>query len=286
MSDHGLHRMLQLRRFPLLATIDLDELATIAENLVETTIPAGTPIATSGERLRGVHLILDGHITSATRSQTWPAHHVFGALEVLANRAVTTSAIAATDVRTLELSATDVGEVLEDNFGVLLATLRELASRLLDTAPSPACRCCVATTAPLGLVERLILLRQQLPFASARLQALATLAHASEEVRWPAGTIIARAGEPASGGLVIVDGAARALHSDHVQYLEAGSAIGHLETLAGAAYRATIETTQPVRALRSGASAIFDVLEDHTDVALAMTATFAGALLDATAALN
>ena len=129
MSDHGLHRMLQLRRFPLLATIDLDELATIAENLVEKTIPASTPIATAGERLRGVHLILDGRITSVTRSQTWPAHHVFGALEVLANRAVSTSAVAATDVR-------HVGDVGHP------ARLRNVEAIFDDLAERPgACHC-------------------------------------------------------------------------------------------------------------------------------------------------
>jgi len=277
--------MLQLRQFPLFETIDLDELATIAENLVETTIPTGTQIATAGARIRGVHLVLDGRIESVPHSQTWSAHQVFGALEVLAHRAAAHSAVAVTDVHTLHLPAGEVGEVLEDNFGVLLATVRELAGRLLATAP-PIARTCACNASPLGLVERLIVLRQQLPFASARLQALATLAHASEEVRWPAGAVIARAGEPASAGLVIIEGAARALHGDRAQLLETGAAIGHLETLAGLPHRATIETTLPVRALRSGAPAIFDVLEDHTDVGLAMTTTFAGALLDATAQLN
>ncbi|HEX5061910.1 MAG TPA: cyclic nucleotide-binding domain-containing protein [Kofleriaceae bacterium] len=288
MSDanpRGVRRMLQLRQFPLFETIDLDELATIAENLVEITIPAGTQIVAAGDRVHGVHLILAGRIESQPHGQTWSAHQVFGALEVLAHRAAAHSAVAASDVQALYLPAGEVGEVLEDNFGVLLATVRELAGRLLAAAPPPA-RTCGCAAGPLGLVERLIVLRQLLPFTSARLQALATLAHASEEVQWRAGAVIAHAGEPASGGLIIIDGGARALRDDGEQLFEPGAAIGHLETLAGLPHRATIETTQPVRALRSGAPAIFDVLEDHTDVALAMTATFAGALLDATAQLN
>ena len=41
-----------------------------------------------------------------------------------------------------------------------------------------------------------------------------------------------------------------------------------------------IEATSPVRILRSRGSAILDVIEDHTDVGLAMLATFSRTLLD------
>jgi CRP-like cAMP-binding protein len=278
--------MLRLRQFPLFETVDLDELATIAENLVETTIPAGTVMAAAGTPLRAVHLILDGTIATRPPGQTWKARQVYGALEVFANRGVTHTAVAETDVHTLQLSSTDIGEVLEDNFGVLTTALRELAGRLLAVAPPQPRSLGARATGPLGLVERLILLRQQLPFAGARLQALATLAHACDEVTWPAGTVIARAGEPATSAYVIIEGSAIATRDGTSHVLEAGAPIGHLETLAGVQHSATIHTTQPVRALRSGASAILDVLEDHTDVGLAMMATFASALLDATPQLN
>jgi CRP-like cAMP-binding protein len=289
----GLRRMLRLRQFPLFETVDLDELATIAENLVEQTIPAGTVIATAGTRLHGIHLVLDGTIETRPRGHTWQPHQVFGALEVFANRDVVHTAVAKTDLQTLHVSSADLGEVLEDNFGVLVTALRELAGRLLTVAPVHTVAPAQARTVlaaqppgPLGLVERLILLRQQLPFAGARLQALATLAHACDEVSWPAGTVIVRAGEPATSAYVLIEGAAIATRGRTSYVVDAGSSIGHLEALAGVQHGATIHTTQPVRALRSDASAILDVLEDHTDVGLAMMATFAGALLDATPQLN
>jgi CRP-like cAMP-binding protein len=287
LDPQGLRRMLQLRQFPLFETSDLDELAMIAENLVEAIIPQGSVIATAGSRLHGVLLIVDGKIETRPRTQTWGPRQVFGALEVLASRDVTHTAVAATDVKALQLSASDIGEVLEDNFGVLLATLRQLATRLVALSPSPPRATAIATTSsPLGLVERLIVLRQQLPFAAARLQALATLAHASDEITWPAGTVIARAGELATSGFVIIEGSALATRGDLVQVVEAGASIGHLETLAGLHHTATIQTTQAVRALRSGAPAMLDVLEDHTDVGLAMMATFSSALLDVSPRLN
>ena len=65
MSDinvRTLSRLLQLRRFPLFEHADLDELATIAENLIETKLPAGSIVATAGSRLRSIHLVIDGQI--------------------------------------------------------------------------------------------------------------------------------------------------------------------------------------------------------------------------------
>ncbi len=289
LQPHGLRRMLSLRQFKLFESADLDELATIAENLIETRVPAGTVLATAGTRLRALHLILEGRIETRPRAHAWGPRQAFGALEVFANREALHTTVAATELRTLHLSAADIGEVLEDNFGVLLATLRELASRVVALAPPPPRAATMFTPGnPLGLVERLILLRQQLPFTRARLQALATLAHASDEIMWPAHTVVVRAGDPATGGFIIVDGTMLATRSGSVttELLEPGALVGHLETLAGLPHSATIETTLPVRALRSGSSAILDVLEDHTDVGLAMMATFAGALLDASPRLN
>src|SRR5688572_6756075 len=137
LQPHGLRRMLSLRQFRLFESADLDELATIAENLADTTIPAGAVVATAGSRLHGVHLILRGRIESNPRGLTWGPRQAFGVLEVFAKREVAHTAVAATEVHTLHLSETDIGEVLEDNFGVLLATLRELATRVSAFGHSP-----------------------------------------------------------------------------------------------------------------------------------------------------
>ncbi len=286
LNPKSLRRVLRLRQFPLFETADLDELATIAENLVDTRIHEGSVIASAGARLQGVQLILDGTIETRPHGQSWGPHQVFGALEVFANRRVAHTAVAATDLHTLQLSAVEIGEVLEDNFGVLLATLRTLASRVLAVAPSSRAVKVPATDAPLGFVERLILLRQLLPFTGARLQALTTLAHASDEIIWPAGTVVVQAGDPATSAFVIIDGVARADRDDSSELLDVAAQVGYLETLAGVQHTATIEITETTRALRSGAPAIFDVLEDHAEAGLAMMATFASTLLDATPRLN
>jgi nucleotide-binding universal stress UspA family protein len=206
-------------------------------------------------------------------------------LEVLARREPAVAAIAAVETRTLQLSGAELGEVLEDNFGVLLSVLRELAGRVLANPVRPSRHAPrLVSVGSLGLVERLIVLRRQVPFAKARLQALATLAQASEELTLPVGAVLTRAGDPATGAIVIIEGAlqGRLLGGDLIVH-GAGDAVGLFETLAGSRYRATIEASTPVRALASSGAALLDVLEDHTDVGLAMLATFASSLLGAPA---
>jgi len=269
-----LRRVLMLRQVPLLAAADLDELATVAENMIESRLPAGASVARAGKRVTSVHLIIEGRIEG--NGHAWGPRQLFGALEVLAGRDAAADAIAATDTRTLELPARDVAELLEDNFGLLIATLRDLAARMIRIAP-PTSRLPGFSSDALGLVERVIMFRKQLPFVGACLDALTALAHTSEEVRWPVGTVVARAGERASDGLIIVEGSLRTSRGEE---LFSGASLGHLETLANLHHIDTIETVSAVRALRSSGPAMLDVLEDHTDVGLAMIATFAAAMLD------
>lgn len=276
-----LRRLLTLRQFPLFAKAELDELATMAENLRPAHFQAGALIARGASPVPAVQLVVQGKIQSKN-GHTWDAHDVFGALEVAAHRDLSSAAIAATDTDTLELPASDFSDLLEDNVGVMLSALRELAGRLLATAPPPARPVPVSVAdGPLGLVERLMLLRQQLPFVSARLQPLAILAHASEEVRYPAGAVIASLGDPATAGLVLIEGTLRARREDGVTHaLVSGQHFGFVETIASASHSYTLEATSPLRLLSSPGRAILDVLEDHTDVGLAMVAAFAAALLD------
>jgi CRP-like cAMP-binding protein len=277
-----LRRMLALRRFTIFADAELAELVMIAENVVEATFPAGAVIAPAHARLPGLHFVLEGGIQSG--GAAFGPHQAFGALEVLAGRDLAAPAIAVTETHTLQLFASDIAEVLEDNFSILRATLRVLAAQLLARGqPLQRSTSGGPITVPLGLVERLLLLRQQPPFARAHLDALAALAHRSTEVRWSPGQTVARAGELADGAWVIVQGSLAATSASGARVLGPGDTIGPLETLAELRHGATIEATSEVRALQSSATTLFDVIEDHADFGLAMIATFAGALLDVAA---
>ena len=263
-----LRRMLVLRQFPLFGHADLGELANVAENVVERSFTAGAIVAPAAH-LPSLHFIVEGRVSHG--SHELGPRHVHGALEVLAARAALAPAIAIVPTRTLELI--DYREVLEDNFGLMLAAVRELAARVLPfQAPCRAHP--FREGAALGLVERMIVLRHQPAFAGARLEALAILAHAAVEMRQPAGAILRHAGALADGALILLEGT---LHADRV--LSPGHAVGTLETLAGLPHETTVEAVTPVRVLVSHAATIHDVLEDHSDFGLAMLQTFARTLI-------
>jgi CRP-like cAMP-binding protein len=286
MRDHApitIQRMLTLRQFPGFADADLGELATIAENLVERTYIPGATVATPASRVPAIHLVIDGRLEGASSRNAWGPRSAVGALEAIAGRAMTDRVVATKETRTLQLATADFAEILEDNYSVLSSARRMLARRLLalDTALVMRPRALVDDfVEPLGMVERLLILRAQLPFARAKLQALSTLAQAAEELRFPARTTIFEAGEDANGVLVILDGLAKLRRVNGPDLVMAGAAIGALETLAELPLSSAIESVTPLRVLRLPGAALFDVMEDHTDFAISLVGRLAAELLD------
>src|SRR5262245_46609608 len=195
-TPSALRRILTLRQFPILGDADLGELTMFAENVTEVVLPADTIVAKSGSRVDALHLVLTGEIaTLGFQRRTWGPQQIFGGLEVLANRDAVQTAVTSVTTTTLQLLAPDVTELLEDSFGVMLATLRGLASAQGTRRRRPRpCTLPGRSRGSLGLVERLIVLRQQPAFSGAPLESLVALAHVAEEVVFPAGTRLTRAG--------------------------------------------------------------------------------------------
>jgi CRP-like cAMP-binding protein len=275
MREHApitIQRMLALRQFPGFGDTDLSELASVADNVVERTFVAGAAVALKDNRVPAIHLLLDGHFEAPASGETWGPRQLFGALEAIAGRAVHDHVIATRETHTLQLATTDFAEILEDNYGVLSTTRRLLARRMLayDKLAAKKHVPIERVTGPLGMVERLLILSASLPFASGNLQALSTLAQATEELHFAAGSRIQRAGEEPAGPLVVIDGTTTSLHT----------ILAGLETLGEVPYRADVDALTPVRALRLPSAALFDVMEDHTDFAIALLALLAGDLLD------
>src|SRR3569832_2473160 len=126
--DHDratVRRVLALGRCALFHGVSPADLAILAENAVETEIPAGTSLVAAGQRVSAVHVIVEGGIASAGRR--WEAHEAFGAMEVFAVRTIAAAATTTHTTRSLQLDAEDLTEILEDNIGVLHATLRSVA---------------------------------------------------------------------------------------------------------------------------------------------------------------
>jgi CRP-like cAMP-binding protein len=268
-----LRRMLALRQFPLFAKVELGELASLAEHISETTRLAGSELAD-----RSLHLVLAGRIEarSGGHVDAWGPRDMFGLLEALARRPVPRS-IVADDLHALRLDAGDFHDVLEDHFGLLRAVLRELSTRLAVLGEPRVTDLSAALTAgPLNLVERMIVLRQWFPFAGGGLQALAAVAQSVDEVNVPAGTRLSAIGDLVEDSLVVLAGSMRA----GMRVLSPGSAIHALEAFAGVRHAVELVAVTPARVLRCSNATLLDVLEDHTDLGLAMITRFAGAVLD------
>ncbi|MFN0245849.1 MAG: cyclic nucleotide-binding domain-containing protein [Kofleriaceae bacterium] len=276
-----MQRLLTLRQVPGFEDASLDELAVIAHNVVEQTFAAGTTITTPS-RSAPLHLVVEGTLSGA--GHTWGAREVVGALEAIARRRTREPIVAKTAARTLRLAAADFREILDGNYGLMSSVRRALARELLsDLTPPPPVRLQVqdvTSAPPLGMVDRLIVLRRYMPFSRGRIEALAALAQASEEVRLPARSLVGRHGDAAASVLFLLDGTVHGIRDGVSFVLGPGHAPGVLESLAEVPYASSMSTLTPIRALRFPNSALFDVLEDHTDLALAMVESLASALVD------
>lgn len=280
-STVPVQRLMALRQYPGFADADLSELAVLAENVVEEDFAAGAIVTRAG-RVPSLHLVIEGRIQMGANS--WGPRDLVGALEAMAGRHTTEPMVATADTRTLQLGAADFADILEDSFGLLTNVRRAMARSVLaarrhrNAFPPSRPQLATATIGPLGLVDKLLVLRHQLPFASGRIHALAALAEATREVSWPVGAVITHTGDPATGSYLILEGAVRMRGLDRVA--GPGDAIGALEMLGEVAHRESTEALTPVRALESPAVAVLDLTEDHTDLALAMVAALASELLD------
>lgn len=267
-------RVLALGRCALFHGASPAELAILAENAVETEIPAGATLAEAGHRVAAIHVIVEGEIASG--AQRWEAHDAFGAMEVFADRVAAGRATTTVATRTLQLDAEDLTEILEDNFGVLLATLRSVARRsrepIVEADPLPL------APAPLGLIDRLFLLRRHPVFARASVRSLATLAQAAQPVVWEPGVRIVHATQPVAAVHIVVAGSVRRI--DEPVDVGAGAMFGLVDTLASAPSSASFDAIGAVHGLMTPSAALLDVLEEHSDLGLAMLAALARATLE------
>lgn len=256
--------------------------AGITENLIETTFEAGDVISAPPSRLSAIHVIVDGMFASG--STQWGPRRLFGAFEVIAGRGVPRAVVALTPTRTLRLAASDFAEVLEDNYSILSSARRTLARRLIALARAGLPRPPRPVIGPppnlaLGLVDRLIALRQQMPFATARIQALAAIAQGAEEVRVAEGAIVQDRGTYADAMWIVLEGVLRTVGHDARVY-GPGESLGILEALGELSHDTTVEALTSARLLRVPTIAVLDVMEDHTDFALGMISKLASELLD------
>jgi CRP-like cAMP-binding protein len=288
-----MERLLHMRTLPILGTLSPEDLGLVAEQARTRVFQEGERLLRQGEPIAAVHIMIEGRV-HLQRGEQALGHATPGAgvggLGYLARDPKGIDAVAETEVVALELDGDTLDEILEDRFPVLRHVLRETTRGLIDLWHE-APRECLASqtrmsapgfTSPLDLVQRMLFLREGLPFTRASTSALADLSRGLVELTFEPGTVLWRRGDPGRQVQMLVDGTVAC--SSPIEGFglqpEPGYPLGGLEAVAGARrwYDAVCES--PVVTLSGNAEILFDLFEDNSDVALAYLAQIARVHLD------
>jgi CRP-like cAMP-binding protein len=289
-----MERLLHLRTLPILGTLSPEDLGLVAEQMHLRSFQVGEFLLREGEPIGAVHTVVEGGILLRRRGRVLgraTTGAAVGGLGFLARDEYGIEAMAEGDVLTLELDTDTLSEILEDRFSVLRHVFRETSRSLIDLwhqAPRECREAQVPMSAPgfqgqLDLIERMLFLRQSLPFLRSSASALADLARNLVELQFTPGTVLWRRGDPARQVQMIVQGRVRCTAPIDEFCLEPvpGFPLGGLDAVAGVPrwYDAVCEG--PVIALSGDVEILFDLFEDNPDVALAYLAQLARSQLGA-----
>jgi CRP-like cAMP-binding protein len=283
-----MERLLHMRKLPVLGSLLPGDLGLIAEQTRTRFFRSGDALLREGEPIGAVHIIVEGVVQMRRGpndlGQTAPGAGV-GGLGFLARDEDGISAVAETDVITLELEGDTLDEILEDRFSILQHMLRETSRRLIDLwhqAPREALAAQVRMSAPgfegeLDLVERMLFLRESLPFIRTSASALADLARNLVELDFAPGTVLWRRGEPSRQVQLLVKGqvACTAPIPGFVLEPVPGFPIGGLDAVAGVPRWYEAVCDGPVVTLSGDVETLFDLFEDNAGVAIAYLAQIA-----------
>jgi CRP-like cAMP-binding protein len=124
-------------------------------------------------------------------------------------------------------------------------------------------------------------LRHHLGGSGVPFDAITALARSAEARHVAAGQTVAIRGQPAKEVSIVVEGELEIRDADgQRRVLRRGSSFGFLEMLGGADYPGSITSQTKSRLLAYSASTLFDVMEDHPPIGLAIVANLASTLLN------
>jgi len=274
-------RLLHLRRVPIIGTLPPEELALVAEQGRIRLFRQGEALLRRGEPIGAVFVVLEGRV-HLRRGDHELGHATagggVGGLGFLARDDEGIDAICETETLTLEIDTDTLGEILEDRFPVLQHLLRETTRLLVDLWHRAPRECVTAAPAPtaagferrLDLVERMLFLRQGLPFLRSSAAALADLARNVVELEFEPGVVLWRQGEPARQVLMLVSGEVRCTAPIPGFFLQptSGFPLGGLDAVAGVPRWYDAVCAGPVVMLSGDVEMLFDLFEDSAAVAL------------------
>ena len=286
----AIERMLALKALPLFVDVHADELAIIAEHAEVRAFRGGETLFCSTEApVTSIHLVLEGSVTEHRGGRPFRTHgapYVVGGIDALALAGAEVAAIAAEDTRTLAIERTALRDILEDNFGILSATLQGVAAATLRlrrqlTSSAGFAEHAEEDKTPASLLNELgaktLFLREHPWLRHAKIRTLSQLARDAELASLGDGEPLWAQGDPADHAVLVVRGVVGCATIDGRQHFEGGrdAIFGLEEALAmdsrwyGAVARGAVSFFRITRA------AIVDALEDDPDTALAALAAIA-----------
>ena len=291
-------RLLRLRGVPMFRSMTTTELAPLAASLRSRKFQKGDLLLQEDQPPRSFYMLLTGSVTMnrhgrAVRTITAPGG--VGFLSLLARTAGGTEAVADSAVDTFELRGEALEDLFEDQFQVVLATLKFVVDAVIkeniDRTPPPYAPPdedfdLLIGERELGLVERIYLLRRTVAFRHTNVNSTARLARRLKEVRVEAGTTIWHPGDTSDGSLFLVKGKMHLAWSSSRgtpvrQDVGPGYIVGGGESLAGQPRWNTLVADEDVVYLLGSQEALIDMFEDDVEVALQFMSMMATFLLDA-----
>jgi CRP-like cAMP-binding protein len=286
-------RMLVLRTFPAYAKLPAEHLAVVATYTRDTFLRTDTLLQREGEPSTTLYFIVTGAVELRKGSRVLKRlgpKSVVGGIGALARTPHAYDVVVAEDTLALAMKVEDTWDIFEDHFPLLRAVLQGVSRQVLENRkamgptagfPEPSTENVRCPTRPLDLVERMARLRKSISFAESRLDAIAELARESRERRYTPGEILWREGAHMDSFVMLVSGIIECASEETGQRFRfgPGDAVGALDSLAGMPRWYTATAATPVTLLRIECETMFDLFEDHFELAQDVLAMMARAIM-------
>jgi CRP-like cAMP-binding protein len=267
-------------------------LAALAAHVMPVRIRAGTVLAKDGEPVNTIYLVLEGELSAWRGGKhigNFGPRTSVGLLPVLARDPLGYRCVALRDSSALAMRAEDALEMFEDHFDMMLGVLRGIARDAIAARRSlrpdagfsnDAESCGDCPPRPLDLVERLLYMRNTFGLQEAHFDALAELAQAATEVRYPAGRLLWTAGARADHMLIVVSGSLRGRTDDGMSFaFGPGDIVGSLDMVAAVPRWFELTVDREVVALSFGSELLTDIWEDQPELSFDFLRSMARMLL-------
>ncbi|HJK95162.1 MAG TPA: cyclic nucleotide-binding domain-containing protein [Polyangiaceae bacterium LLY-WYZ-15_(1-7)] len=293
LSVGRLERVIALRGFPGYHDLPPADVARIAARMGERRYKAGAIVQKEGKPLTHFHFVIRGEVEirrGGRLLRRLGARSIVGGTSALAGDPKGYEIVAVKDTVTLRMAVEDALEVFEEHFEMVQSVVTRISGEILGLRRQLAesgygfvastWRPEGAPPAPLDLVGRVAALREALPFAGTRMEALVDLARDVEEVRFEDPIGLWERGHLSDAFYIVRWGAVRGEPEEGAPLrFGPGDVVGSLGTLSRQPrwYRAITEGV--FVAIRVERDTLFDVLEDHFSLARAMIRALAGGML-------